>query len=68
MKYIGSLVLVMLMSGCSFIPDKDEMDFERSKVKLEREIEILTLKKRKAILEKQLDAVHDANLKIVPVD
>lgn len=67
MKYLFSLALVLSVSGCSFLPDKDVMDFEEKKVTLERDIELLTLKKRKAILEKQLDAIHDADLQIVPV-
>jgi len=68
MKYIFGAILLLSVSGCAYLPNKDETNFEEKKVTLERDIELLTLKKRKAILEKQLDAIHNADLEIVPID
>lgn len=69
MKIAGLFLTLSLLSGCSSLDaflDPNKAEFEETRTHLEREVEILLLKKRKAILEKQLDAVHESDFKIVP--
>lgn len=70
MKLIACLLLTLsLTTGCAnLIPDIKETEFQDKKIVLERQIELLTLQKRKAMLEKQLEAIQDLDfqLKIVP--
>lgn len=60
------MIFALPFTGCSYIPDKAELDFEAEKLQLERQVEILSLKKRKALLEKQLDALHNSELEFAP--
>lgn len=64
--FIASVLLVLSLSGCSYIPNKAELDYEEEKLQLERQVELLLLKKRKAILEKQLDAISNTDLEFAP--
>lgn len=63
-------LLSLSLCGCGLFSDvaAQEAEFKLSKLALERQIELLTLEKRKAIIEKQLDALHDSDLqlKVVP--
>lgn len=67
-KFLMLVLLTLSFTGCSYIPDKAELDFEAEKLQLERQVEILSLKKRKALLEKQLDAIHNSELEFAPVE
>jgi len=65
-RILAFLICLPLLSGCAIFWDPEKAEFEDSKVKLEREVELLLLKKRKAILEKQLDAIHETEFKVIP--
>lgn len=64
-----SLITASSLTGCaSLTQDTKEAEFQDKKLTLERQVELLTLQKRKAMLEKQLEAIQDLDfqLKIVP--
>jgi len=67
MKF-GAILLALFLSGCAIFGDPKEAEFQAKKVELERQVELLTLQKRKAMLEKQLEAIQDLDLqlKVVP--
>jgi len=72
MKYLRLFLLTLSLSSltaCSNFPlaekeDKSEVEFIQKKTTLERQIEILTLEKRKAILERQLEAIQGTNFEV----
>lgn len=57
MRQIVIGLVLLSLCGCSVL-DADKMKYQDSKVGLEREIELLKLKKRKRVLELQLDQLE----------
>lgn len=57
MKYLIAIVLVGALSGCSLLDPH-----ERKKDALQREIEVLELKKRKALLTVQIEKIENIEM------
>ena len=59
MKYwISSAIIIVCLSGCHLMAS----DHKRNKTELKKDIEILELKRRKAVLQVQLERVESIEI------
>lgn len=59
MKYLISVLIVISMSGCQLMTTPHQ----KKKTVIRKEIEVLELKKRKAILQLQLERIENLEVK-----
>lgn len=63
MRYL--VVSILLCVGCS-VMDPKQAEFDEKKKQLQQEVELLSLEKRKLLLQRQIEWIENSDIPVAP--